>query len=91
LIAEMEITLPAVLGIQVAEQPPRYVAVSKIRQIMKTVTIEEQDAATLDPSGGLAVTRMFQPEAAKHATMIEGDPEEIAEKLVEIIRDAGFL
>jgi electron transfer flavoprotein beta subunit len=30
LIAEMDVTLPAVLGIQAAEQPPRYVAVSKV-------------------------------------------------------------
>jgi len=31
LIGEMEVTLPAVLGIQASEQPPRYVAVSKVR------------------------------------------------------------
>ena len=47
LIGEMEVTLPAVLGIQASEQPPRYVAVSKVRQAMKTATIEEQDAAEL--------------------------------------------
>ncbi|NIS82789.1 MAG: electron transfer flavoprotein subunit beta, partial [Anaerolineales bacterium] len=35
LIAEMEVTTPAVLGIQAAEQPPRYVAISKVRQAMK--------------------------------------------------------
>ncbi len=42
LIAEMDVTLPAVLGIQAAEQPPRYVAVSKVRQMMKTSIIEER-------------------------------------------------
>ncbi len=48
LIAEMDVTLPAVLGIQAAEQPPRYVAVSKVRQMMKTSTIEERIASDLD-------------------------------------------
>ncbi len=91
LIGEFEVTLPAVLGIQAAEQPPRYVAVSKVRQMMKTATIEEQDIGDLDPSGGLPVIRMFQPEAAERATMIEGDEEEVADKLIEILREAGLL
>ena len=91
LIAEMEITLPAVLGIQAADEPPRYVAFSKVRQAMKTATIDEQEAAELDPSGGVTVSRMFQPEVGERATMIEGDEEEIAVKLVEIFKEAGVL
>ncbi len=91
LIAEMEVTLPAVLGIQVAEEPPRYVAFSKVRQAMQTATIDEQGAAELDPGGGLTVGRMFQPEVGERATMIEGDEEEIAAKLVEIFQEAGVL
>lgn len=91
LIAEMEVTLPAVLGIQAAEEPPRYVAISKIRQAMKTATIEEQEVVELDSSGGLTVSRMFQPEVGERATMIEGDEEEIAARLVEIFQEAGVL
>lgn len=91
LIGEMEVTLPAVLGIQASEEPPRYVAVSKVRQAMKTASIEEQDAASLDMSGGLAVSRMFPPEAAGRATMIEGSEDEIASKLVELFKEAGAL
>jgi electron transfer flavoprotein beta subunit len=91
LIAEMEVTLPAVLGIQAAEQPPRYVAVSKVRMVMKTATIEERAAEALDPSGGPAVGRMFQPEAAAHAEMITGSPDEVADKLVSIFKEVGVL
>ena len=91
LIAEMEVTLPAVLGIQAAAEPPRYVAISKIRQMMKTATIEEQDAAELDTSGGPVVSRLFQPEVGERATMIEGDEAEIAAKLIEILKEAGVL
>lgn len=91
LIAEMQVTLPAVLGIQAADEPPRYVPISKIRQAMKTASIEEQDAAGLDPSGGPSVSRMFEPEVGERATMIEGDEEEIASRLVEIFQEMGIL
>ena len=91
LIAEMDVTLPAVLGIQAAENPPRYVAVSKVRQAMKTLTIDEQQAPELDESGGPVVDRMFQPEVGERAEMIEGDVDEVASKLVEILKDLGVL
>ena len=87
----MEISLPAVLGIQAAEEPPRYVAISKIRQVMKTATIEEREIIEFDPSGGPPISRMFQPEATERATMIEGDEEEVAAKLVEIFQELGVL
>ena len=91
LLAEMEITLPAVLGIQVAEEPPRYVAVSKVRQAMQSSSIEEQEAAELDPSGGAEIGRMYQPEAATHAEMITGEPEEVTDKLVGLFKELGVL
>ena len=91
LIAEMEVKLPAVLGIQAAEEPPRYVAVSKVRQMMQSATIEEQEVAELDASGGLEITRMFLPEAAARAEMLEGDEEAIAAKLVEIFKEVGVI
>ena len=91
LIGEMEVELPAVLGIQAAENPPRYVAVSKVRMAMKSAAIEEQEVAGFDPSGGPEISRMFQPEVGERATMISGDEEEIASQLVEIFREIGVL
>jgi len=91
LTGELEVTLPAVLGIQAAEQPPRYVAISKIRQVMKTAAIEEMPVFELDGSGAPIVDRMYEPEVAERATMLEGDEEEIAEKLIEILQDTGLL
>lgn len=90
-IALMEAKLPAVLGIQAAEQPPRYIAVSKVRQAMKTSTIQEHPVEELDLSGGIPVQRMFQPETAERATMIEGDEEQISSRLIEIFKEAGVL
>ncbi len=91
LIAEMDVTLPAVLGIQAAEQPPRYVAVSKVRQMMKTSTIEERTTSDLDMAGGPTIGRMFQAEAVQRATMLTGSPDEVATKLVGIFKELGVL
>jgi electron transfer flavoprotein beta subunit len=91
LIAEMEVNLPAVLGTQASEQPPRYVAYSKIRQVMGTAKIEERAVADLDLSGNVTVSRMFQPEVAERATMIEGSPEEVADKIIGIFKELGTL
>lgn len=91
LVAEMEIKLPAVLGIQAAEQPPRYVAVSKVRQAMKSATIEERVLAESDISGGASVQRMFKPEAGTRAEMIEGSADEVAGRLVGIFKEIGVL
>lgn len=91
LLAEMEVALPAVVGIQAAEEPPRYVAVSKVRQVMKTASIDEINVDDLDSSGSLAVDSMYLPEAAERAEMLDGDEEEIAAKLVEIFKELGVL
>ena len=91
LIGELQVNLPAVLGIQSAESPPRYVAVSKVRQAMKTVALDEKAGAALDLSGGPTVSRMFQPESTERAEMIEGDIDSVAERLVEILRAADVL
>lgn len=91
LVAEMEVELPAILGVQAAAKPPRYVAVSKVRQAMQTTSIETQAAGELDPSGALNVVRMFQPEPAERAMMIQGDVEAIAARFVEILRESGVL
>jgi len=91
LVAEIEVKLPAVLGIQAAEQPPRYVAYSKIRQVMGTAKIEERPVASLELGGGTVVTRMFQPEVAERATMIEGGADEVADRLVAIFKELGTL
>lgn len=91
LVAEMDVILPAVLAVQAAEKPPRYVPVSRIRQAMQSASIESQSAAALDPSGSLAIGRMFHPEVTERATMIEGDPEDVAAKLLEIFKQVGLV
>lgn len=91
LIGEMQASLPAVLGIQAAEQPPRYVAISKVRQMMKTMTIEEIDLAKVETTGAPIVKRMFQPEEVNRATMLSENADEAASQLVTIFKELGTL
>jgi electron transfer flavoprotein beta subunit len=91
LIGEMQASIPAVFGIQAAEQPPRYVAISKVRQMMKTMGIEELDSASLDASEAPVINRMFQPEAAEHATMFSENAEDAATQLVNLFKELGTL
>jgi len=91
LIAEMAIRLPAVLGIQAAEKPPRYVVTSLVMQAMKTARIEEIEAGQADSRGAAGVARMFRPEAAAHAEMIEGHPDQVADALVALLKERGLL
>jgi electron transfer flavoprotein beta subunit len=89
LSAEMAVTLPAALGIQAAEQPPRYVAVSKVRQAMSTAEIEEIAAGTFDLEGGPVISHMHQPDTGAGATMLEGSLDEIADELIGILKELG--
>lgn len=87
--AELELRPPAVLGILSAEQPPRYVPVSRLRQIRKTGKLERFDAI---PPGGprLEVESLFQPEEGRGATMLSGTPAELARQLAGVIAGAGL-
>jgi electron transfer flavoprotein alpha/beta subunit len=87
----MEVRLPAVLGIQAAEKPPRYVAVSKVRQAMQSSKIENREGEGLDPAGAVPIARMYPPQPAERATIFEGDVENIASKLVDVLREAGIV
>jgi len=91
IIAEMEIKLPAVLGVQAAEQPPRYVAYSKIRQVMSTAKLEEYAIGSVESTGEATISRMFKPESGQRATMLEGNPDEVASQVAGILKDLGVL
>jgi electron transfer flavoprotein beta subunit len=90
-MAELEVDLPCVLGIQAARQAPRYAPVSRVRQTMKTAKLDEIAAPGELPGAGSTVTRMSKPETGGRAEMLEGSPEEIAGRLLAIFRERGVL
>jgi electron transfer flavoprotein beta subunit len=88
---EFEVPLPAVLGIQSAEKPPRYVPVAKVRAVMKSAKIETAAVAEPAQSVRLAIERMYKPEATGRAQMLEGSPEEIATQIAELLAKRGLV
>jgi electron transfer flavoprotein beta subunit len=90
-VAEFEVTLPALLGVQAARETPRYAPVSKVRQMMKTAKLEELAAPALELASTTFVRKLSKPELAGKAEMLEGDPEEISSKLIDILRQKGAL
>ncbi len=91
LVADLMVSLPAVLGIQAAEQPPRYVAFSRVRQAMKEAHIEEISLPESDGLGGLPVRRMLLPEKGQQAEILQGEPEQVAAQFVEVFSRLGVL
>lgn len=88
---EYSAALPAVLGIQAAEKPPRYVPVAKVRATMKSVKLEEIAGAPGDEPAWLEVLQMTKPETSSHAEMLEGSPEEVAARVADLLAARGLL
>jgi electron transfer flavoprotein beta subunit len=87
---EFEVALPAVLGIQSAEKPPRYVPIAKVRAVTKSAKLETA-AVPAPEAAAVTVERMYKPEAAGRAQMLEGSPDDIAGKIVAILAERGIL
>lgn len=85
-----ELHLPAVIGVQAARQPPRYAAITRIRQAMSAGGLEEVAAAPA-PGSRRGLRRLFPPERSSHAEMLEGEAGEVAERIVEILRSRGLV
>ena len=88
--AKIEAEFPVVLGISSAHQPPRYVPISKVRQAMKTSSLEDMDAE-IDLTGGLSSDLMYEPEVTGKAEMLNGNLKDIADRIAEIIKSQGLI
>ena len=90
---EYELALPAVLAIQAAEHPPRYVPVTKLRNTMKTAKIELLDGSASVPAmaAGIEVMAMNKPVLNGQAEMLEGAPEVVCERLIGLLADRGLV
>jgi electron transfer flavoprotein beta subunit len=89
--ARTTLTTPAFVGVLTAGSPPRYVPVSKLRSVMKTSAIEEIESGIPEVAALVKVQKMYFPEAAGQAEMLEGDVEEIAGKIVDLLSQRGLL
>lgn len=85
----MEVSLPAVLGVQSAEQPPRYVPVSRIVQAKRTLQVKEQ-AEPPHVIEGIRAVKLIKSTSAAKAEMLPGDAKQVAEQIVRILRERGI-
>ena len=89
IVGEFEVRLPAILGVQTSRETPRYAPVSRVRQLMKTATIEAVEASA-GADGGLIVESMSVPQASGHAEMIGGDAATVATRIAAILAERGL-
>ena len=93
-----EIALPCVLSIQTGINEPRYVGIRGIRKVA-SVEIPTLGAGDLGldagavGAAGAKVKRLdyFLPDMGEGAEMLEGDTDEIIEKLIELLKAKGGL
>ena len=90
-LAVLGLRLPAVVGVQSASSPPRYVAMARLRQAMTEAGIETLDVSIEAPAAASKLVSLARPAPEAQATMIEGDAEGAAERIVEVLRERGVL
>ena len=90
LVAEFEVTLPAVLGVQTSREAPRYAPVSRVRQLMKTAEMGQAEVAVAAGSG-LVVEALAVPEAGRAAEMFDGGPAAVADRIATLLRERGIV
>jgi electron transfer flavoprotein beta subunit len=90
---EFEVRLPAVLGIQAAEKPPRYAAVARVREATNTRSLRCIPSPALDevPVPSIQVCEMRKPRALVHAEMLTGTHEVVAGKLRDVMLAHGLV
>lgn len=90
LTAELAVKTPCVIGVQAARQTPRYAPVSRVRAMKQEKTIEEVEAPAVD-TPRLKIRAMRKPESSTHAEMLTGSTDDIAEKVVALLRERGLV
>jgi electron transfer flavoprotein beta subunit len=94
----LEVKLPALFTIQTGINEPRYVSIMGIRKARKKeITVLnlkalQMEADEVGESGSwVKVERMFIPPVEKEAEFFEGTPDEVASRIVEILRSRGLV
>ncbi len=88
---EFAAPMPAVLGIQSAEKPPRYVPIAKVRAAMKSSPLAVVEPAPPAALARVEVERMYKPEVAGRAQMLEGSTDEVADAIVDVLSKQSLI
>ena len=86
-LEEVELPIPCVVTVQSGINEPRYVSIMGIKRAKS----KEMKEVSVAPSiSTLEIEKMYLP-PVKKAEMIEGDPSQIARKLIEILKERGLI
>jgi electron transfer flavoprotein beta subunit len=94
----VEIKLPAVLTIQTGINEPRYVSIMGIRKAMQKeikvlgsaeIGLSENEVGEL--GSWIKLEKMYVPPVEKQAEFLKGTPDEVASKIVEILKAKGLI
>jgi electron transfer flavoprotein beta subunit len=89
--AVIGLSLPAVVGVQSASAPPRYVSMARLRQAMTEASPEALSVAAGAPVPAAELVALARPEPRAGATLLEGDADAIADRIVAVLREQGAL
>jgi electron transfer flavoprotein beta subunit len=88
---ELEVQLPAVIGVQSARQAPRYAPITRIRQAMNAGGLSELVVPARAAGNALVVRRLHRPGTTGGAEMMTGSAREVAGQIVGLLRARGLV
>jgi len=91
IVHELALSGRAVVGIQAARQAPRYVSISRVRAAMQDGSLEQVEAPAVAAGSGTTVRRLYAPQSSTHAEMLEGEPDEVATRILDIVRERAIV
>ena len=90
-LAVLELGLPAVVGVQSASSPPRYVSMVRLREAMTEASAETLNVTVEPRAAPPEILSLARPEPTEGATMLEGDAEQVASQIAALLREHGAL
>jgi len=91
----VEVRLPAVLTIQTGINEPRYVSIMGIRKAMQREikVLGSADVGLKEDEIGswIKIEKMYVPPVEKQAEFLEGNPDEVAKKIAELLKARGLI
>jgi len=88
---ELQVRMPAVIGVQSARQAPRYAPITRIKQAMQTGELTEWAVSPRATGRGAVVRRMQRPETSGQAEMLTGSAGDVADQIVSLLRARGLV
>jgi electron transfer flavoprotein beta subunit len=88
-LAVLDLQLPAVVGVQSASAPPRYVSMARLRQAMGEASIDNMSVSVAPVAGAPTLVSLERPAPQAGATMLDGDAEAVAAKILAVLREKG--